>query len=372
MTIKEVEHATGMTKANIRFYEKEGLLDPSRNADNNYRDYAETDIILLKKIKLLRGLGISIAEIQTLIKNPYYLSTIIENRLAAIEQEKQELHETEHVCQQLLKENLDFYSLSEATVDKESHHLKDRIALALTTDMTEKTMTGKQLTNVIGSMLLFSFTASALICNLIIHSTGILSRLQKQAVTLTLLDSRTLYCILAIITAFAIIMTAKPIVHFIMFLLLTLSQPFAILTLLLSASTPVASQTAKDFWPDMKMLNIFFCLAIGYVLLIWLLTRFTDKYLKHQIYAWIVGALFIITSIIIYTPMMDSMMIPIIFFTLFALYISLKWHSLNSDVETCNRYYAVTSSIQMINVFVLLISGSSYGHSWRRGGKEYK
>ena len=30
MTIAEVEERTGLTRSNIRFYEKEGLLKPSR------------------------------------------------------------------------------------------------------------------------------------------------------------------------------------------------------------------------------------------------------------------------------------------------------------------------------------------------------
>ena len=38
MTIKEIEERTGMDRANIRFYEKEGLLAPERLA-NGYRDY---------------------------------------------------------------------------------------------------------------------------------------------------------------------------------------------------------------------------------------------------------------------------------------------------------------------------------------------
>lgn len=43
MKINDVEKQLGITKANIRFYEKEGLLTPSRSA-NGYRDYTEADI----------------------------------------------------------------------------------------------------------------------------------------------------------------------------------------------------------------------------------------------------------------------------------------------------------------------------------------
>ncbi len=43
MTIKEVEQQAGITKANIRFYEKGGLLNSTRGS-NNYREYSAKDI----------------------------------------------------------------------------------------------------------------------------------------------------------------------------------------------------------------------------------------------------------------------------------------------------------------------------------------
>ena len=63
MKINEVERLVGITKRNIRFYEKEGLLAPGRNADNGYRDYGEADVEALKKIKLLRKLSVPMEEI---------------------------------------------------------------------------------------------------------------------------------------------------------------------------------------------------------------------------------------------------------------------------------------------------------------------
>ena len=37
MKIKDVEKQVGISKANIRFYEEEGLIHPARNQENNYR-----------------------------------------------------------------------------------------------------------------------------------------------------------------------------------------------------------------------------------------------------------------------------------------------------------------------------------------------
>ncbi|MGG7177143.1 MerR family transcriptional regulator [Clostridium paraputrificum] len=69
MTIKEAEERTGISKQNIRFYEKAGLISPYHNKDNGYRIYSEEDITLLNEIKLFRKLGVSIEDILRMQKN---------------------------------------------------------------------------------------------------------------------------------------------------------------------------------------------------------------------------------------------------------------------------------------------------------------
>ncbi|MBP3486174.1 MAG: MerR family transcriptional regulator, partial [Oscillospiraceae bacterium] len=58
MKIREVERLVGVSRVNIRFYEREGLLAPARNSANGYRDYSEADVERLKQIKLLRKLDV--------------------------------------------------------------------------------------------------------------------------------------------------------------------------------------------------------------------------------------------------------------------------------------------------------------------------
>lgn len=65
MNIKEMEQKTGMTRANIRFYEAEGLISPQRR-ENGYREYSAEDVDILLKIKLLRSMDISLEEIRKL------------------------------------------------------------------------------------------------------------------------------------------------------------------------------------------------------------------------------------------------------------------------------------------------------------------
>ena len=51
MFINEVEHLVGLSKKSIRYYEENGLLNPSRNKENDYRIYQEEDIRKLEEWK---------------------------------------------------------------------------------------------------------------------------------------------------------------------------------------------------------------------------------------------------------------------------------------------------------------------------------
>ena len=43
MTSKEMEQRSGVPRANIRYYEAQGLLTPQR-AKNGYREYSQADL----------------------------------------------------------------------------------------------------------------------------------------------------------------------------------------------------------------------------------------------------------------------------------------------------------------------------------------
>lgn len=64
MQIKDVERLTGMTRANIRYYEKQGLLDRTSRNEYNYREYTEEDVLKLQRINLLRKLEVPMDDIK--------------------------------------------------------------------------------------------------------------------------------------------------------------------------------------------------------------------------------------------------------------------------------------------------------------------
>ena len=74
MTVKEIEERLDISRANIRFYETEGLIHPSRKP-NGYRDYSEEDIRTLELIRLLRALHVGLGEIRALSPGKYPFRT---------------------------------------------------------------------------------------------------------------------------------------------------------------------------------------------------------------------------------------------------------------------------------------------------------
>ena len=101
MKINQVEQLVGITKGNIRFYEKEGLLTPGRNNENGYRDYSDADVVWLKKIKLLRMLDVPIEEILRLKSGSLTLEDAMGRHIIQLERRQANLAAAQGVCAQI-------------------------------------------------------------------------------------------------------------------------------------------------------------------------------------------------------------------------------------------------------------------------------
>ena len=84
MRILDLEAKTGLERATIRFYEKEGLISP-RRTENGYREYSETDCGQLMKIKLLRQLGLSVEKIKALQQGNEDFQAALEEQIRSAE-----------------------------------------------------------------------------------------------------------------------------------------------------------------------------------------------------------------------------------------------------------------------------------------------
>lgn len=98
MRINEVEALVGITKKNIRFYEAEGLLTPRRSSENGYRDYGEDEVETLRRIKLLRKLGVPLEEIRQMQTGAHTVGDGMRRHLVTLERDRENLDQAIRLC----------------------------------------------------------------------------------------------------------------------------------------------------------------------------------------------------------------------------------------------------------------------------------
>lgn len=110
MTIRDVELATGMTRANIRFYEEQGLIVPERQA-NGYRDYTQTHVDILMRVKLLRSLHMSIDKIRQLQTGQADMIAALDEQIQILSREQRQLEASQRVCKEMRDDRVAFETL---------------------------------------------------------------------------------------------------------------------------------------------------------------------------------------------------------------------------------------------------------------------
>ena len=105
--IKEAEEETGITRQNIRFYEKKGLIQPERNKENDYRQYSEEDIQRLKTIKMLRKLDFSVEDIKEVLEGNTDFTQAVRNHLDSLKERKRELSAQINFLEKMEREGAD-------------------------------------------------------------------------------------------------------------------------------------------------------------------------------------------------------------------------------------------------------------------------
>lgn len=115
MTIKEVEKILDIPRATVRFYEKEGLIEPQRG-ENGYRDYNEEDIDILKKIIILRKIGIAVSDIEGIFDGVKAMPDVLADNITKLEKQMKELKGAMIVCQKMEDSKVEL-----ATFDTENY-----------------------------------------------------------------------------------------------------------------------------------------------------------------------------------------------------------------------------------------------------------
>lgn len=100
MKVKDIAQAAGVNPDTVRFYTREGLLNPTRNPDNNYQQYDADDLRRLRFARKARQLGFSLPEIRSILDQADdhhspcpMVREVFEKRLADVEREIAELQQ---------------------------------------------------------------------------------------------------------------------------------------------------------------------------------------------------------------------------------------------------------------------------------------
>ena len=124
LKINEVEALVGVTKKNIRFYEEQGLLSPRRNSENGYREYGETEVETLQRIKLMRKLGVPIEEIRRMQSGASTVADAMRRHLVTLERDRRNLEQSMDLCAFLQDREERLESLDAQTILAEMEKLE--------------------------------------------------------------------------------------------------------------------------------------------------------------------------------------------------------------------------------------------------------
>lgn len=163
MRINEVEKRAGLKKDNIRYYEKEGLLHPKRSLYNDYREYSEDDLKQLKRIKLMRSLGISIKKIKELIEQPEKLDGILNDRAGEVEKEKWNLENTQRILSDMLSDKIGFYDIEDEYIQRYEPCLEREAGWIFIKDTAEVPLNIEKYNNTVMCFLILGLSVIAFI-----------------------------------------------------------------------------------------------------------------------------------------------------------------------------------------------------------------
>lgn len=100
MRVSDLAHTAGVNPDTVRFYTREGLLQPDRNPVNNYHDYDAVDLQRLRFARKARQLGFSLPEIKSILQQADddhspcpMVRRVFEERLTDVEAQLRELTE---------------------------------------------------------------------------------------------------------------------------------------------------------------------------------------------------------------------------------------------------------------------------------------
>jgi MerR family mercuric resistance operon transcriptional regulator len=99
LTIGELARAADVPTSTVRYYERQGLLEPSRRSASNYRLYSQDDLDRLRFIRAAQATGFTLEHVSKLLRPApcARVQDLIRERLSQVDAHMRELRHVKRV-----------------------------------------------------------------------------------------------------------------------------------------------------------------------------------------------------------------------------------------------------------------------------------
>jgi len=384
MKIKEVESRVGIKKTNIRFYEREGLLNPERSEENNYREYSEEDIRRLEQIKMLRMLDVPTADIRLLFDDKLEMQEVMERRLESIDREEKALQEMRQLCQTIITKQINLDSMDESIFEDSPKVWKERLQEVLEYDLVNDVISKKKLNLHLMLSLVYGYFISAVSAFLLsdfflnyertvdpaIIEGAIGMGARRYFPQISLLT--VIFAIIVVFSIVALYCSSSVKVHLIIFhISAIITTPFIIEFTRIYTDAWEAEALGIILLKEFSRVQIaaFWIMIMFYVVGIYILSLLCEKVFAKRRY--MIPVAVVITGIYTYIAFVNTgeWKIPLFCFLVMTLFIGTSWAGALMDRESYNRYYAVIIAARMMNVMGCALISQGRGSAGRTGLK---
>lgn len=375
MKIKEVEERVGLTRSNIRFYEREGLLLIDRDQENNYRDYTEADVERINKIKTLRMLGVPTADIKKLFADEIEFDKVIADCMERIKEQERELKEIHKVCENMMQKQLDIHTW-DGKIEVESKGIwKARLEEIFSQDMIYEPVSRNNMNQNITIMLLIGYGLN-LVSTMILwplsekYQGYVGNGVPGQFDNTTIFDKGSIfydksihwnYSYMLLIACLILVLACRGIIFSCENTKIQFSV-FILNSLLLSPELLIIIQWYEDLmilYKGMKVLKLqlfslsdvwlFWILLMIYILLVYVMSIKWVNLFERKRYLLIFATAFSFVYALIFHLTCCCFWGPLIAFLVILEYISISWMRVNIEQEKYSRYDIFTTANFIIN-----------------------
>lgn len=381
MKIKEVEALVGIKKTNIRFYEREGLLNPERSEENNYREYSEEDVRRLEQIKMLRMLDVPTADIRLLFDDKLEMQEVMERRLESIDREEKALQEMRQLCQTIITKQINLDSMDETIFEDSPKVWKERLQEVLEYDLVNDVISKKKLNLHLMLSLVYGYFVNALVAFLVSDFFLNYERTVDPAAIEGAIGTKRYFpqislltVVLAIVVVFSIVAlycSSSVKVHVIIFhISAIITTPFIIEFTRIYTDTWEAETLGVILLKEFSNIQIatFWIMIMIYVVGIYILSLVCEKMFSKRRY--MIPTAIVITGIYTYIAFVNTgeWKIPLVCFLIMTIFIGMSWAGALMDRESYNRYYAVIIAARIMNVMGCTLINQGRGSGGGRTG----